>query len=366
MGNGMIQDIFSIEPHLAGVIERTKQFVDRLQTGKQQLYVYGRNIYSESVLRVLPVAAVIDDFCLEPNWKGKVVKKLEEVPTGAFVLVCSGGKTQTVLRRVTQAGHYALDYFAFSKYSGLGKFPEMVFNEGFAVDFETNKERYFNTMQMLADETSRTLLQRLVKFRLDHNIANLEGFEDNQAKQYFESFLELSGSGETFLDVGCYDGATSREFAQLYPNYLNIIAFEPDQTNFEKCLRNLANTRNAEVRPYGLGAAFGTIRFNSDGSGSSIASDGDLEIQIRRLDDVLPQYIKPTFIKMDVEGGEGAAIDGATTTIARFKPKLAISVYHRPGDFWSIPDQILKIRSDYKIYLRHYTETIYETVMFFV
>lgn len=47
-------------------------------------------------------------------------------------------------------------------------------------------------------------------------------------------------------------------------------------------------------------------------------------------------------------------------------PKIAISVYHKSSDFRKIPEQILSIRSDYKIYLRHYTESIYETVMFFI
>jgi hypothetical protein len=34
-------------------------------------------------------------------------------------------------------------------------------------------------------------------------------------------------------------------------------------------------------------------------------------------------------------------------------------------EFWQIPQQIFKIRNDYKIYLRHYTKSIYKTIMFF-
>lgn len=69
---------------------------------------------------------------------------------------------------------------------------------------------------------------------------------------------------------------------------------------------------------------------------------------------------------MDIEGAENEAIEGAKKTIMRCHPVLAISVYHKADDLWKIPNQVLEIRNDYKIYLRHYTEGIAETVMFFV
>ncbi len=68
---------------------------------------------------------------------------------------------------------------------------------------------------------------------------------------------------------------------------------------------------------------------------------------------------------MDIEGAELNAIDGAAATIARAHPRLALSIYHNAGDFWRVPERVLGIRSDYKLYIRHYTESIYETVMFF-
>jgi hypothetical protein len=45
---------------------------------------------------------------------------------------------------------------------------------------------------------------------------------------------------------------------------------------------------------------------------------------------------------------------------------MAICVYHNPGDIWKIPQQVFRIRSDYKLFLRHYTEGVVETVMFFM
>ena len=69
---------------------------------------------------------------------------------------------------------------------------------------------------------------------------------------------------------------------------------------------------------------------------------------------------------MDIEGAESFAIEGAKETILKCHPKLALSVYHKKDDFWKIPEQIFNIRKDYDIYLRHYTEGISETIMFFI
>ena len=44
-----------------------------------------------------------------------------------------------------------------------------------------------------------------------------------------------------------------------------------------------------------------------------------------------------TFIKMDIEGSEREAIEGARTTIKKFRPKMALSVYHRDRDEKIVP-----------------------------
>lgn len=61
------------------------------------------------------------------------------------------------------------------------------------------------------------------------------------------------------------------------------------------------------------------------------------------------------FIKMDIEGAESKALKGASNTIKRYKPKLAISAYHKHDDLYRLPEQILSLRSDYKLYLDYYT-----------
>lgn len=70
------------------------------------------------------------------------------------------------------------------------------------------------------------------------------------------------------------------------------------------------------------------------------------------------------FIKMDIEGAELESLRGAENTICRFRPKLAICVYHKLNDFWEIPQYIDSLELGYRFSLRHFTIHAEETVLF--
>ena len=58
---------------------------------------------------------------------------------------------------------------------------------------------------------------------------------------------------------------------------------------------------------------------------------------------------KLDIIKFDIEGAERIAIAGATETLKKFKPKLALSGYHLVDDVYFLIDQLLEIQPDYTI-----------------
>jgi len=117
--------------------------------------------------------------------------------------------------------------------------------------------------------------------------------------------------------------------------------------------------------PLGLFDRNTTLSFSSgDGSASHISEEGNVKIEVATLDSVVNEPV--TFIKLDLEGAEIAALTGMKQHIQDDHPKLAVAVYHYPSDFWKIPEYILSLRNDYRIYLRHYTEGWAETIMFFI
>ena len=74
-----------------------------------------------------------------------------------------------------------------------------------------------------------------------------------------------------------------------------------------------------------------------------------------------------TFVKMDVEGNEAAAIEGGRDIILKHKPKMLISCYHKSEDYFTIPLKVLEFNPDYKIYMRHFPSIpAWDTVFYFI
>jgi hypothetical protein len=67
---------------------------------------------------------------------------------------------------------------------------------------------------------------------------------------------------------------------------------------------------------------------------------------------------------MDIEGAEREALGGARGMIARWKPELAVSVYHNATDLWEIPLLMKRMNRRYKLFRRHYTTEIIDTVCY--
>lgn len=351
-------------PNRAEAQEKAKSFCSEFcHYTAHPKYILGRNIYAASVAKHVRVDGFIDDYTSDNEYLGCPVVKLADVPKHALVLNVAGGRPLSARQRLDEAGLRNLDYFSFYKNSGISLIA-MRFNEGFEEEFNANEENYAWIYGLLCDEDSRHAFKKLVSFRLDYDIKHLEGFSWKEDVQYFEDFLKLDTYGETFIDVGGFNGYTSLEFIKRCPSFKSIHIFEPEPSNYQNCMKSLEAYENIYVHNLGLSSTKALLKIDVQGSASTVSVHGTVTIAVDKLDDVINDA--PSFIKIDIEGEEIAAIEGARNTILTHHPRLAISVYHKAGDFWKIPKLILSIREDYDVYMRHYTECIYETVMFFM
>ena len=180
-------------------------------------------------------------------------------------------------------------------------------------------------------------------------------------------------NGDIVIDAGSFTGNTSLYFSNLVGNNGKVICFEPDPTNFMYLDTNIKKSNRTNILPINaaLNSCTQLINFNTmdngNKAGARIDTAGIAEIQAYSIDDFVNdnRIKKINFIKMDIEGAELDAIEGAKHTIQCMHPRMAICVYHKPDDMVSIPHAVLSLNPNYKLYLKHNSPKRIETVMFF-
>jgi FkbM family methyltransferase len=137
--------------------------------------------------------------------------------------------------------------------------------------------------------------------------------------------------GDVFVDLGAYVGPFTLLASRLVGPAGNVVAFEPDPATRELLERNLATNgmANVTVVPYAVGESAGTVRFVASGdSAGRIGAEGDVEVRQVALDQFCAEHgIRPTVMKVDIEGGEAAALGGSS--VARSVRELVVEI-HEP------------------------------------
>jgi FkbM family methyltransferase len=138
-------------------------------------------------------------------------------------------------------------------------------------------------------------------------------------------------SGMTVLDVGANIGYFSALASGLVGKSGQVHAFEPMPQNLSRLRQNLSAFRWAHAFPYAVGDATGkaAIYFNESEAGwASLLNSDDLErradADVIRLDDWVSNHTvdRIDFMKMDIEGGEFHALQGAQVMLSRFRPVI--------------------------------------------
>lgn len=196
----------------------------------------------------------------------------------------------------------------------------------------------------------------------------------------FYALPKFSNTGnEVFVDAGAYVGDTVEQF--IWNNigqFKKIYAFEPGHKQFNAMKLRInrlisewaLNEDKINCIQAGLGSkSEESLYFENDemplcnniynkGINSKVK-----KIQIYSLDDYI-KHEKVTFIKSDIEGFELELLKGSKRIISLYKPKLAISIYHKPDDLIEIIKYLKCLVPEYKFDLRHHAPTLVDTVLY--
>ncbi|MCU1759167.1 FkbM family methyltransferase [Pseudomonas sp. 14P_8.1_Bac3] len=228
--------------------------------------------------------------------------------------------------------------------------------------YEAHADRIARMREQLADETSRELLDRIVEFRITGDYLRLPA---PTPRQYFPNDLPDWPQPLRFIDCGAYTGDTVEEMRAAGLAFDAVATFEPNLENYAVLVKSLSDL-NAVNFPCGVSDGNRRVGFDGAlGAGGHLVESGGEIVTCVRMDDALPGFA-PNLIKMDIEGEEPAALEGAKSMIVEHRPNLAISIYHRAEHLWSIFEQLRSFDLNYRFYLRCHAHSSFDTVLYAV
>ncbi len=205
-------------------------------------------------------------------------------------------------------------------------------------------------------------------------------------KQYFAIPSHMGKNPkEVFVDLGAFVGDSVEKYIwERDGGFQKIIAFEPDPGNFAAMeyrvdrLKKEWNLKedSIELYPYGAGekSVVGRLERNADnnGLGSKMtegkAGEADAEdscgegCRIVALDEFIHEPV--TFLKADIESYEYKMLLGARDLIQKYRPLVAVCIYHNGVDIYSIPLLLKSMVPEYKMAVRHHSVEMDDTVLY--
>ena len=336
-----------------------------LKNSSAPVALYGTGDGADKIISVLEkhdladrIAAVFasDGFVRSRTFRGFKVESFDEARArlgdGMIVLVCFGSARPEVLENIERISKICETFVPDVPVCG-----DNVFDSAFA---EENEDRLERVYDLLEDDVSRVCFENYVNYKLTGRADYLTGSETpDDEKELLKNVLP----GTCFLDLGAYNGDTVRRYMELLPDAAGAVAVEPERHSYKK-LCAVCEEYGGKVTPVhalisdhtGEGIMTsshgrGTRSGNITGAGAGINSVKTVPVQLESIDSLM-EGKKAGFIKFDVEGAELEAIRGGRETIKKHGPVLMVSCYHRSEDLFVLPEEISKIRSDYRMYIR--------------
>ncbi len=323
---------------------------EKIKESEKSVVVYGMGNGADKVIDEfdrlgIPVKGVTasDDFVRGQQFRGFTVKKLSDFDGEFIIAVAFASSLPDVMNHI---------YSLCDKYRVLVPCVPVFGDEIFNREFIEKHETELNEAYSLFEEESKNIFAGCLDFMFGGELEALKSITSSK-DEVFESIIRL-GSDESYLDLGAYRGDTVEEFLHYCGRkYSDIVALEPDRRTFKKLGVYLENIPDSTAYQKAVYSENKTLIFSSKAGRQSTFSEKGEEVEAVCVDSLYSDKTV-TYIKMDVEGAEKEAIEGAKNTLKNQKPKLNIALYHRSIDIFSIPLQIAKINPGYKFHIRRH------------
>ncbi len=338
--------------------------------------IYGAGAFGKLFLSALDgrIDFFIDDLSKERVYKGIPIKKLATI-----------SKDTKIFISILQHSKYIQERLIDDDFSNVIGFTEAIscmptiLHEVAKTNYlwlvrqqerMLDKEKLEKVQTLLYDEKSRQLLQKIMRLR---ETLDIKYYIKPDGTEYFPSDVPILDnlSKINFVDCGAYTGDSVEELMKQHSDINSSISFEPDKKNLlelGKTLNKLSiyyPQTNFFLYPAGVYSKNSILKFANSGINSSanFNDKSTLEVPVVSLDSIILSA-NPNFIKMDIEGAEKEALLGAAKTIQKYKPNLAICLYHKPEDLWELPLLIQEIEPSYDMYIRVHEDMCLSTVLY--
>ncbi len=222
--------------------------------------------------------------------------------------------------------------------------------------FEKYRAEIEDTYDLLQDNLSKKLFLSSVFYKYTGDIRYLK----NAFSEKADPIATLLGRDiRTAIDGGAYTGDTAAELLSCHSELREIIAVEPDARNHRR-LTAYAESEEVCGRVVPIHGALwsntGSALFSESGNRNSSLHSASYEHKEKEVSllsvDALAAEKHMDYIKYDVEGAEEQALFGSRATILRDHPALAVSLYHRPEDLFTLPLWLSNLAPSYRFYIR--------------
>lgn len=237
-----------------------------------------------------------------------------------------------------------------------------------------NIEEYKKISELFYDEKSVYVLNSIMKTMLTGDEKYCAQIAEGN--QYFCIAPFFNTGNETFVDLGAYTGDTIEKFIHAHNgSYKHIYAFEPGKKQTEAiqyrierlCKEWALNTNSITINKTAIASERGTtsIDYCEHLLSTCITNNniGGDKIVTETIDRYFGNIII-SLIKADIEGSEIDMLEGARTIIKRDKPKIALSVYHKPDDLIRSIKILTSLGINYKYSLRHHSSYLMDTTLY--